>query len=210
MSVDFLSQYTDAGRFEYSLFPDETIKNEPMFFQMPLKQALQQGGPITRAFLSCVPLSEGNMFLDSRVHMLMPGWWPCIPGWHHDDVERSRPDGQPNYHTASYRPWFAMGLVGSAHCPTQFKTGAFSLPEVENGIIYKEWHPIVDADHNQSSFAQYGKVLLFDDRTLHQGTECVQGGWRWFGRVTYGNPITPAAQVRQNANVYMPVPMEGW
>ena len=213
--IEFLSQYSLGPRFMEETPDEQTIKNEPMFFQMPLADAYDAGGPITRCFLHRLGMPRAgrhdNAWLDSRVHMLMPGWWPCIPGWHHDDVERSREDGQPNYRNASYRPHFALGLVGTAYCPTEFATGLFQLPDVENGIIYKDWHPRIDADVDKLvSAAPYNQIVYFDDRTLHQGTQCTQGGWRWFGRVTFGNPNKPAAEMRRQVNVYMEHPMEGW
>lgn len=217
--IEFDSQWTEGERFGRNEWPDAITKNEPMFFQMPLDKAYANGGPITRSFLNYELIDRGTTepaFFDSRVHMLMPGWWPCIPGWHHDDVERSRADGQPNYWTASYRPTFDLGLAGSAVCSTDFVAGHFVLPEVEDGVIYKAWHPMieaqVEADHNgtYACGVPYGRHILMDDRTLHQGTACLKGGWRWFGRITWGNPIKPAAELRRQTQVYLPHPMEGW
>lgn len=201
------------------------VKHEPMFFQADLDYALQNGGLITEFFVSRamnyldqigVDWNEANAFLDSRVHMLMPGWWPCIPGWHHDDVERSTPSGQPNYRTASYRPEFLMGIVGSADCPTEFAVGRFSLPDPEDcDVVYKHWHQHVDLQI--ASFGQRrlrvepNRLYRFNDRDFHQGTQCTNTGWRWFGRITLGNPtVKPANEIRRNANVYMEYPMEGW
>lgn len=209
------------------------VKHEPMFFQADMGFALEHGGDITLQFVGKamsylrhlgVDPYGCNAFLDSRVHMLMPGWWPCIPGWHHDDVERSREDGQPNYRTASYRPEFLMGIVGSADCGTEFVDGTVTLPEVQYGhVIYQEWHPVVEAAVNRGqqtatgvSFpkrvqVQPNRIYRFTDRDFHQGVACKNTGWRWFGRITLGNPtVTPANEIRRNANVYMENPMEGW
>lgn len=216
----------DRGAFWFPGDNDDMdyVKHEPMFFQADLKFAWKHGGPITRHFVSQtmnylrqinVDPFEANAFLDSRVHMLMPGWWPCIPGWHHDDVERSRDDGQPNYRTASYRPEFLMGIVGSADCPTEFAVGTFNLCEPEQcEVVYKQWHPMVDAmvDLKWSRVrVEPNRLYRFTDRDFHQGTACTNTGWRWFGRVTLGNPtVKPANEIRRNANVYMEHPMEGW
>lgn len=95
-------------------FAQEQVKNEPMLFSCDWRVAQDLGGPLTQAFLARLGESWENegVIIDSRVHMLMPGWFPCIPGWHHDDVPRERSDGQPNYHNPSYRSEHVMALVG--------------------------------------------------------------------------------------------------
>lgn len=219
--IEFLSQSRIGERFMGETPDDQTVEQEPMFMQMPVQQAYEQGGEITRRFLDSLFVSEverekSSAFLNSRVHMLMPGWYPCIPGWHHDDVERSRADKQPNYFTASYRPHFALGIVGSAVCPTQIVHGNFKMDEVHGGAIYKEWHDRIAylagryPTQHPKLMVPYGYAVWMDDRTLHQGTMCTQGGWRWFGRVTFGNPTPPMAKVRRQVNVYLENPMEGW
>lgn len=67
------------------------IKNEKMFFNSDLVFAYENGGPITKSFIDNLPEEwKTNSVFDSRVHMLMPGWYPAIPGWHHDDVPRPK------------------------------------------------------------------------------------------------------------------------
>jgi hypothetical protein len=69
----------------------DEIKREPMLHRATAQFALENGGPLTRSFLLSLQLAwSADILVDSRVHMLMPGMWPCIPGWHHDDVPRSR------------------------------------------------------------------------------------------------------------------------
>ncbi len=60
------------------------LKSEPMLFRATREFARFVGGPLTKAFLNA--LDWEDCLIDSRVHMLMPGMYPCIPGWHHDDV----------------------------------------------------------------------------------------------------------------------------
>jgi hypothetical protein len=81
-------------------FSIEMIKNEPMFFSADSDFVKEHGGPITRRFLASMPsdwIAARDLIWDSRSHMLMPGWYPCIPGWHLDDIPRTRPDGQPDH-----------------------------------------------------------------------------------------------------------------
>ena len=79
----FESQMKVIG--EMNPFTDEQIKNEPMLFNCDLKAAYDLGGPITQEFLDKVMdfVDDEKVVIDTRVHMLMKGWFPCIPGFHH-------------------------------------------------------------------------------------------------------------------------------
>lgn len=211
------SDFFKGPRFDFNGFTQDHVKNEPMFFNSSIDYAYDNGGPITRAFLDAVlavdDLDEG--VFDSRVHMLMPGWYPCIPGFHHDDVPRSEADGQPNYFTPEYRSQHAMGLVNGEICPTEFAVGPFEY-EVPEGIIYKEWHQQVVKDLEEGTMESYhapsGVVLYFDDRSFHQGTPAVANGWRWFGRLSWDTERTKHVtnEIRRQVQVYLEHPMEGW
>jgi len=179
-------------------------------------------GPITKAFLASVEtylssIGVDDYIFDSRVHMLMKGWFPCIPGFHHDDVPRSLPNKQPNYYNPEYHAKHIMGLVNGDICPTQFALGECELPDVAvDEMYYKKWHPIVDELCNQNKLQRYdligNPVVLFDAHTFHQGQQAKTGGFRWFGRVSWNTDRVKNAsnEIRRQANVYLPVPMEGW
>lgn len=201
------------------------IKAEPMLFQCDLNRASKLGGPITSEFLSLLPREwrESSLRIDSRVHMLMPGWFPCIPGWHHDDVPRTRLDSQPDYENVR-RAQHLMVIVSSVPdlCPTQFALGAAELEVPEVGkTIYAEWHKDVEllirnkVLHTQSVVDR--QLTIFDDRAWHRGTAATTDGWRWFVRVTRhltqdGSPLklSAANELRHQTQVYMPAVNAGW
>jgi hypothetical protein len=210
------------------VFPEEVVKNEPMFFSAQPSFALAAGGPITKAFLEaalfddglatdCVTRYDRNFCFDSRVHMLMPGWFPCIPGWHHDDVPRSRGDGQPNYENPEYRSKHILALVNGNICPTEFAVGKAAYPHVD-GVVYKAWHELVEQDIADDVMKRVkvptNFLVHFNDRSFHQGTRAVGRGFRWFGRLSYdagydqGRPHHN--EIRRQVNVYLDMPMEGW
>ena len=101
MDFVFDSKFEVGDDFINRPYSDDEVKNEPMLFSCNFEYALILGGPLTARFLAALPpefLMAKDLIIDSRVHMLMPGWFPCIPGYHHDDVPRaSRLCGQPNY-----------------------------------------------------------------------------------------------------------------
>lgn len=45
--------------------------------------------PELKDILDKAPLDPTEKYVvDVKVHMLMPGQWPCIPNWHYDNVPR--------------------------------------------------------------------------------------------------------------------------
>lgn len=222
----FDSQILEVGKFAIATSNDQ-IKNEPMFFNSSLEYAFENGGPITRSFLDNLPsgfLSIDCVF-DSRVHMLMPGWYPAIPGFHHDDVPRPEipvgqhfaTAGQPDYDNPRYKSEHILGLVNADVCPTIFAIGDCTMPQIEDGqLIYREWHKEVErllaAGQMKPHQAKDRTLYYFDWQTFHTGRQAVSNGWRWFGRVSLNTDRTKTItnEIRQQAQVYLEFPMEGW
>lgn len=212
----FNSQIKERGVFP-SDYPQEVIKNEPMFFNASLDFAYEHGGEITRDFILNLPNDWYYDFpvVDSRVHMLMPGWFPCIPGYHHDDVPRNTSNGQPNYDNPEYYSQHLMGLVNGEICPTVFALGEHSLPKAE-GIIYKNWHPLVEQQIKDGTLSEYeapsGKYIQFDWQSMHTGQRAKGNGWRWFIRLSRNTErqAYTTDELRRQVQVYLEFPMEGW
>lgn len=211
-----------AGRID-----NDKIKNETMFFNSSLAFAFDNGGPITRSFIMNLPddWNTEEVVFDSRVHMLMPGWYPAIPGYHHDDVPR--PDipvgqhfitaGQPDYDNPRYHSEHILGLVNADVCPTHFATGQAEFSQITDGeLIYRQWHKEVlekiESGELQKWEAPDRTLLQFDWQTWHTGSMAVGNGWRWFGRVSRNTDRVKKItnEIRVNAQVYLEFPMEGW
>ena len=189
-----------------------------MFFNCSWNFAYEHGGLPTKFFLLSLPhqLHDKNkMIIDSRVHMLMPNFFPCIPGYHHDDVPREREDKQPEYFNPSYRSKHAMILFNGDICPTEFALGEsdFIIPPVGK-TIYEELHPIVEAKLTSGELKKYlapsETIIYFDDRSWHQGTKAVSNGWRLFIRATWDTKRTPTNEIRRQVQTYLENPMSGW
>ncbi len=205
---------------------NEQIKNEPMFFNCDLGFVFQNSGPITRSFLENLPdgLPRKCVF-DSRIHMLMPGWYPAIPGFHHDDVPRPPipvgqhfvTAGQPDYDNPRYRSRHILGLVNADIAPTEFAVGRCTMPEVADGdLIYRRWHAevcrLLDTGEMQRVAVPDRKLVAFDCDAFHQGVKATGAGWRWFGRLSFDTERADRItnEIRQQAQVYLEFPMEGW
>lgn len=223
-SKHFKSNFEYLSPFAIDL-SNEQIKEEPMFFNSSIGYAYMNGGPITRSFINALPDGWEGAVFDSRVHMLMPGWYPAIPGWHHDDVPRpSIPTGQhfvtagqPDYDNPRYKSEHILGLVNAEVCPTEFLSGDCTMPAIPDGeLIYRKWDSIVrqliQDGSNTVEKSPDRRLVYFDCNTFHTGSKAVSNGWRWFGRVSRNterqNNITN--EIRVNAQVYLEFPMEGW
>jgi hypothetical protein len=191
------------------------VKNEPMLFNCDVETALTLGGPITREFLSLLtPEFWARGVVDTRVHMLMPGWYPCIPGWHHDHVPRYTRTGQPDYGNPAYFSRHCMALVNGDICPTEFLVGDIEVPEPDlDRVVYKDWDEHLEGEGRRQGSrvsAPDRQLLYFDAATFHRGVMAVANGWRWFGRVSIDTDRKPTNEVRRQVQVYMGVVNAGW
>ncbi len=202
---------------EVSFYNENIIKNETMLFSANYSFAMEHASEPTREFLNSLPdeWRNDNTIIDSRVHMLMPGWYPCIPGYHHDDVPRERSDGQPEYFSPSYRSEHAMVIYNGSICPTQFAIGSSEFEDIPlNKIYYKEWHKIVEQKIEIGELTSIScpenKVLFFNDRTWHQGTPAIKNGWRLFIRASRNTHRKVFNEIRRQVQVYMEDITSGW
>jgi hypothetical protein len=216
--MKFNSFIEERGGFDAN-FTKEEISNEPMFYRADANFAWTHGGEITRSFLEFLPRDwlNADLTIDTRVHMLMPGWYPCIPGMHHDDIPRTRADKQPNYETLDYNADHLMGLVNADVAPTEFAVGEIDLEIPPIGsLIYRDWHPkVMQAIKDgtlKSVHADSGVYIQFNNFAFHQGTAAVKSGWRWFIRASRNTERANNCknEIRKQVQVYMENPMEGW
>lgn len=213
----FESRARERGAFKAD-WPDDIIKNEPMLFSTSIDFALKHAGPITRTFMRALPpswIGDDSVIVDSRVHMLMPGWYPCIPGFHHDDVPRGLPNGQPTYDRPAYKSEHMMGLVNGEICPTVFALGRHELPVVPEGkVVYETWHPIVEEQLRAGTLERHecptGRLVEFDWQTMHAGQAARVAGWRWFIRLSRKTHRKAMNEIRNQVQVYLDRVNAGW
>jgi len=219
MPLNFKSEFELLS--ELSAWSQDTVKSEQMLFSCDIQYALAMGGPITKEFIRKCPaefINSPDAIFDSRVHMLMPTWIPAIPGWHLDDVPRTRPDGQPDHSTPVYKAEHVMAIVGDeAQANTEFLTGNIELEDVElhskrsiYGIWNDELEELISASKLTPQVIPTKRVIKFDWQSFHRGVAAKGNGWRWFGRLTINTHRKPTNELRQQVQVYMPWPTEGW
>ena len=145
--------------------------------------------------------------------MLMEGWYPCIPGWHHDDVPRSREDKQPNYDTPEYFAEHRMCTIGNS-AMTQFINVDTELDEVKLGsTVYGVWNKEVEkkyADTKNIYTVSSGEVVDFDWQDFHRGVAAEKRCWRFFIRASRGGHGKFANEIRNQVQTYLKDPEAGW
>ncbi len=189
---------------------EELARREPPLFGADLDFAWARGGALTRAFLAALPdewIADPDTILDTRSHMLFPGWLPCIPGWHHDDVRRG-PDGQPDYKNPGNAE-HVMATVNGAICPTLLlKPGLVTIPETPPGqIVYGHLHPLIEELSKQRGTVEMPDATpcFFNWQTWHTGQAAREQGWRWFARASRKTDRKHRDEVRTQVNVYVPI-----
>jgi len=194
---------------ELPTFRQDEVRREPMVFAADFAGAIEMGGPITVAFMRFLDPKKAWV-IDSKTVMLMEGMYPCIPGWHHDDVPRNTPDGQPNYMNPDYLSSHVMAIVGEGS-QTEYVDQEVTLPPVEGGrIIYQVWDRVLDAMRPRVYTVPYRQVLGFEWSDLHRGTKAVKNGWRFFIRASTNTRREVKNERRTQVQVYMDDASRGW
>lgn len=216
----FNSQIQILNEFKVGSYTDEQIKNEPMFFNCDLDFAYEKGGIITKDFIDALPSdwNKSDVVFDSRIHMLMKGWYPCIPGWHHDDVGRTKEkNGQPDYDNLQYQSEHILALANADVCPTLFALGKSTFqPVPENVNIYEQWDEEVAEKVKSKELEIFecpdNTLILMNWETWHTGQKALKNGWRWFGRVSRNTERIKKItnEIRVNTQVYLEFPKKGW
>ena len=194
---------------------NDEIKNEPMLFSCDVDAAIDLGGPLTKEFVEklLAEYGEGPWIFDSRVHMLMPGWYPCIPGWHHDDVPRNGYNGQPDYENMNYKSEHVMAIVDNGTWSlTEFvKDFVCDLSDVGHGeMTYGKWSRDIQRMNPRKVTVPNQTLVYFTWEDFHRGQPATGSGWRWFIRASKNTDRKPMNEVRKQVQVYMSNLDAGW
>lgn len=94
--------------------------------------------PEVMPILQSFPDNHEDFTWDIKVHMLMPNQYPCIPGWHTDNVPRI--NGIQRYDLI--KPLLPMYAWISGHPLTQFKHGFLQA---------EKWHRFTQIDEHKGT-----------------------------------------------------------
>lgn len=180
----------------------ETVSRTLGLLQADEAFARTNGGEFVRACVEAVRKHadpDYPLIVDSKVHMLKPGWFPGIPGWHVDFA--------PGYEDVVN--WAAVDenemhfmAISSDISRTEFVESPFSLdvPRVPrvNGFLSKA----VELYRPALSFMRVCERTLyaFDQRALHRVTPAQWDGWRLFVRISATKLRTARNHIRTQAS----------
>jgi len=197
--------------------PDDLVAlchEEGCLFGADADFAYHKGGPLTRWFLDTLEGVAGDpdpdfaYTIDSRVHMLKPGWYPCIPGWHLDLIPRDA-GGQPDIDNPPEGDRHWLCCIGDCSL-TQFLASPVDLerPSREE-IVYNSFNTqinrLVNSGRIYPSTVSSGSIVEFGPSDLHRGQAAHKDGWRFFIRCSKTKHRMPANQIRRQSNVYIPI-----
>lgn len=210
----------------------EIIESSLNLRQVSLEDAARYGGSITKNALGAMNFrgDRKHIIVDTKVHLLMPGWVPAIPGWHTDGVPRGEEmnpagKGDPNLAAQAYglvsAPRYHL-LVTGTHCPTKFLDAPFALDlSMEVGKdLYKvmtqqvnESLSLVAENRVPTMTTPPSTVVEWDWWNVHTAQQATGRGWRYLIRVTETDHIeprtNPADFIRTQNQVYAPMDF-GW
>jgi hypothetical protein len=199
----------------------DEIRQIPQFYRADFDMVYRLGGDFLRQVLKyCKFESHYNyLSIDTRVHMLMPGWYPCIPGWHCDDFYRPT-GGQPDLENVMTKAMATHHLVVAGDTSfTQFLCLNSDLPspsELQHipGNLYAKYDDLINAKIEAGTLKSFdvknGEIIQFSPLDFHRGVQATRHGWRVFARTTQSNHYQPQNEIRTQTQVYLPVVNAGW
>lgn len=202
----------------------EAIKSTPGLFRASLEDAFTYGGDVTRQALSKVELKKDKEFtvVDVKVHMLMPGMVPAIPGWHTDGVPRDRGDnkrkGNPDIFLQEQQESPHFHLLVHGNNTTQFYLPVIDLdvPEDIGTDLYVWMTQEVDKRTPNGRYNIPSSTwLTWNWWNIHRARPAEVAEWRYLIRVTETDdpklkPNDDLRQVLRNQNqVYLSMEY-GW
>jgi hypothetical protein len=205
----------------------EVLKNTPQLWNASLDDALKYGGDLTKTAIGAMDLKFDRKYIvvDTKIHMLMPGFYPAIPNWHTDGVPRGqelRPEVKdwPNIHAQESMTTSRYHLLVTGEgCLTQFMKEPLILDCKMGSETYNLYedvnHQISQIDYNNLDIVAIPscQVLTWDWWNLHRGIQAIKHEWRYLIRVTETDHMQPQTDLRQilrtQIQVYVPESF-GW
>lgn len=194
---------TEVGAWDSVMPPTQKdIINTKQLFQADIEFAWKHGGMFIRKFLDTLPnIAWGfEWIIDTKIHMLKPGWFPGIPGWHVDFA--------PNWE--GIVDWTKVNLSEQHYCvitndcsQTEFvaeplELNVPDLPKI-NSYLSRQVHALYP-DGIKTFKATPGMVYRFGQLHLHRVTAATKSGWRLFARASCTKLRKPLNEIRTQAS----------
>lgn len=150
--------------------------------------------PDLKELLETFPENPNDFTWDVKVHMLMPGQYPCIPNWHRDMVPRDKDGKEDESNLQLDKPMY-LWLSGPPY--TVFKGQNGDNLEIPVQTWYKfnqsNWHTGVPAE----KFCWRGLI-----RACHNDLK--------IGSSNVNNPFGKHSVLRRHTQVYLDAKNYNW
>ncbi len=215
----------------------DEVRNTPQLFNASLDDALKYGGDLTREAIGAMNLrlDKRHVIVDTKVHMLMPGFYPAIPGWHTDAAPRgpesnplnSQGPNPPNLflQEENSSPRFHLLVTGEG-ARTDFiaeRDIDLLIPDEPDTSLYKRMTDYIKNCSYSFAPAEYPKFTYITIPTctvwewnwweVHTAVPATKNEWRFLIRVTETDYSEPESNlrniIRTQSNVYVPESF-GW
>lgn len=205
-SYRFVPDAISVGHVPVFSFTD--IEQEPQLYSASRLFAAQRGGPITTAILAAMPddawqpAPDRYIVIDTRSHMLMPGMYPAIPGWHCDAWPRTNAgEGQPDPTNTADKAGVRHWAVSVGDCSqTEFLGFPIEL-ELRPDAVWAGVSEEIGTPHGRW-FQPAQTIYAFGPDQLHRASPATARGWRFWLRLShYQRP--PLNRVRSQTQVYL-------
>ncbi len=203
--------------------PVSELKNTFGLWNASYDDAIRYGGAITREALQAMDIRHDrkNVIVDTKIHMLMKGMCPAIPGVHQDGSPRDankHPNGKgpPNIFAQEGDDRFNRYhlLVTGSGCLTKFVKRPIDIP-ISNEPSYDVYNVISrfvnEAAKTEDIFTSVPSctAVQFDWWDLHTGVVASKNEWRYLIRVCESDYYEPQKDLREvirmQTQVYAPI-----
>lgn len=194
----------------------ELVRNTLGLVNASIEDAIRYGGELTRAAISAMQLRNDrkHIIVDVKVHMLMPGFYAAIPGWHTDGVPRgsslnplakeppnkwAQEEIEQGEHPG-LRPTHYHMLVTGSGCLTEFVEGPVRLKTTgqrwRSAALYADMNEQIEEMKPPVIEVPSCQVVEFDWWDIHRGVEAKKHEWRYFIRVAELDLAAPERDLR--------------
>jgi len=217
MNVEFTPASAPFGSAHPALRTEDEIRQEPMIYGGSWDWCRDNAGPLTQQVMDLIEDDVKEEILpharrgyhpviDTKSVLLMPGQYPCIPGWHCDGVIRTRRGGQPNLCTLDDEVLHYICSMGDSieHQGTELAMDRQVLDVDPDNV----WGSVDAQVAGRSTKLLSGEVAKFRRSQLHRGLPATARGWRYFFRMSFYH-MPAVNEIRQQVQIYTDV-AQGW
>lgn len=218
--IEFKNNHRHVG--DLGDFTEEQIQAEPMIYGGSIMWTRIHGGIMTARALTLVELAGMDLdwharrgyhpVIDTKVVLLMPGMYSCIPGWHCDGVIRKKRGSQPDLSTLDEEVDHFLVSYDSENGETapEFLDHLIGVPPnaIDPDQVWKSVNSHISKSELSRSQYGNGEMVKFQRSSLHRGVPAMVRQWKYFFRLSFYH-MPAMNEIRKQVQVYTDV-NGGW